>query len=282
MLRQSQRTNANFVTYPCRGLGCDHRVDSGLIGPGFLRAFASFCLCCPFAFSSQSGALKVMSKPNGENVYLAQLAQATQSQSQPAQQPYAGFEDHRRFGPPAATTTQAPRKTSIIAWLLAIPLALFFMIIVALAAIGAIAGPTQPASTISAPFETRPAANFSLLNVMGERVDIETTERHLLILSAVACQDCRDRVERDRVVARIAEAHGFTVSNLLVFADQNTGPQFASRFEPYADHVLVDDGQVAVNQYGGSDAMCWIVVEKERIVWQGPADLNLIAEYLVR
>ena len=95
-------------------------------------------------------------------------------------------------------------------------------------------------------------------------------------------QPCRDRVTADRLAAKIAASNGIAVTNLLVAASSSTARTFVTELNPHADNLLIDDGTVGVEQYAGADDGCWIVVEDQRVIWQGPADLNQIAVHLVR
>jgi len=128
----------------------------------------------------------------------------------------------------------------------------------------------------------RLAPSFTLTNLDGVPVHVDTYTRQLIIVTTVNCQPCRDRVPADRLAAKIAASNGIAVTNLLVAASSSTARTFVTELNPHADNLLIDDGTVGVDQYAGADDGCWIVVEDQRVIWQGPADLNQIAVHLVR
>ncbi|MBM3461036.1 MAG: hypothetical protein FJX76_02945 [Armatimonadetes bacterium] len=63
-----------------------------------------------------------------------------------------------------------------------------------------------------------------------------------------------------------------------MFADERSGRAFFDEFVPRADFVLADPGgKVSVDQYGGSDANCWIFVDPTgRIAYRGGPDLKAL------
>ena len=191
-----------------------------------------------------------------------------------AQEPFVATLAEDRF-----TIDEGPRKkreSSPFTWLVAgtiwgALLAVLFVTYVQ---------PTLASNT--GPFAPRSVNIFTLPNLDGETVKFDGEGRHLLILSAVGCQDCRERVPIDRTLAKLANLKGVSVTNLLVFANERSATEFVSRCEPLADQFLVDTGQVAVNLLSGSDERCWLYIEDGQVVWQGPGDLNLIAEHILR
>ena len=169
-----------------------------------------------------------------------------------------------------------PRKSSPLTWLVAGTLWGAIMSVLFMNYV-------QPAfATNTQTLASRPAPEFTLPSADGEQITFDGQGKHLIVLSAVGCQDCRDRVPLDRTLAKMAQLRGVMVTNLLVFANERSATAFVSHYEPLADHFLVDNGHVAVNLYRGSDDHCWIYVKDGRIIWQGPGDLNLIAEQILQ
>ncbi len=119
------------------------------------------------------------------------------------------------------------------------------------------------------------APAFTLQDVDGHPFTYDGRSGPALIhLSAVGCGDCRARVPMDRANVEKAHQHGMAVWNILVFASRDSGRQFMRDTGPVADRFLVDpDGAVSVQKYRGSDASCWIVIDRRgRVAWQGGND----------
>lgn len=170
-------------------------------------------------------------------------------------------------------------RLSVVAWIAA---GFTWGCVVAIVAASAISMIAARTAAETDRFVGRPVPAFTLPNLDGEPVCIETKKRQFIIVTSANCKDLRKRTHVDRIAAKIASSNGIVVTNLLAFPDLATAREFASEFKPYADHLLLDDGSVAVEQYPGSEDACWIVVEDERVIWQGRADLNQIAHHLVR
>lgn len=130
-----------------------------------------------------------------------------------------------------------------------------------------------------APQAPTPAAvpgdsGFTLEDVDGNRHTYDGRGSLFIVLTAVGCGDCVNRIEADRAAVEEARKHGVPAWNLLVFADRAAGKQFLRSHNPTADRVLVDpDSAVSVKKYRGSDAAAWILVRDGKVAWQGAADL---------
>lgn len=126
------------------------------------------------------------------------------------------------------------------------------------------------------------AVDFTLSEVSGGPKHLADVKGPVFVfLSAVGCPDCQERTKKtDRDAMFMAKQRGLATWNLLVYADQPSGANFVSQFEPSADAVLVDEGgKIGVNLLGGSDATCYILLDQDhRKVWQGPADPKALFE----
>jgi hypothetical protein len=106
-----------------------------------------------------------------------------------------------------------------------------------------------------------------------------------ITLTAIGCGDCQARVPTDTQAYQLVHNHGLQVWNILVFATTpEQGQIFVDRFHPTADSELIDPGgSVSVGKLGGSDAACWILIDKnDHIAWQGGGDLARLEEQLKR
>lgn len=146
---------------------------------------------------------------------------------------------------------------------------IFVLALIALAAWLYHAWPSAPGLVVG-------GEDFTLEEVGGGSQRLAEVQGPVLItLSAVGCPDCQARVEKvDRKSYQVAQQAGVKVWNLLVYADQTQGSNWTTVYSPSADMVLVDPGgKVSVNQLGGSDATCYILLDAEhKKVWQGQAD----------
>lgn len=123
-----------------------------------------------------------------------------------------------------------------------------------------------------------PVPYFRLAGPAGKRVNYEPGHGPLLVvLTATGCSECLDRIHRqDREAYELAKSSGLEVWNLLVYHPAAGATEFVKRNHPTADHVLADPGaEVSVRTLGGSDATCWILIDREgRLAYRGPSELT--------
>ena len=122
------------------------------------------------------------------------------------------------------------------------------------------------------------APAFSLPEVGGGTFTFEKGPA-LIVLTAVGCQGCRERVGKvDKAAFDWARSQGIPVWNIFVYAGVEAGAAFKAEMNPSADRFLADaDGSVSVGAYKGSDESCWILIgPASDIIWQGGTDLEAL------
>lgn len=115
-------------------------------------------------------------------------------------------------------------------------------------------------------------AAFELPALEGDRAVHAVGQGPLLmLLTSPGCAGCRDRAPLDKEVHQIAKDHGIPVWSLLVYTDEATARRFVEETSQPADRHLLDaDAKVAVSTYGGSDASCWVLLNRKgEIVYRG-------------
>lgn len=132
---------------------------------------------------------------------------------------------------------------------------------------------TEPPQFPAVSPATRSAGAFTLNDLEGHPVSYRADGKPLfVILTAVGCGECRARIPLDGEAVAAAHARGLRVWNILVYSGWDAGRGFRDQFHPAEDLILCDpSGSVAVNQLGGSDASCWIMIDGQGAIrWQGP------------
>lgn len=121
-------------------------------------------------------------------------------------------------------------------------------------------------------FQPQPRG-FTLDRVGGGTFRYDGTSPCFVTLTAIGCQECRERVESDRPTVQFMRELGIPVCNILVYSDKDAGQAFVEQYHPGADLILVDpDASVSVRQWGGSDETCWFLLgEGGRLLYAGPA-----------
>ena len=138
--------------------------------------------------------------------------------------------------------------------------------------------PTPAAASTPAAFSGFPdrAVPFQLETPDGRSQSFSADGPAIITLTAVGCDGCRKRVPLDTQLWELARKRRVPVWNILVYANPTAGQTFISEYAPQADHIVVDpQGKVAVNQYGGSDANCWMFIGADgRFLYRGKEDMN--------
>ena len=120
--------------------------------------------------------------------------------------------------------------------------------------------------------------DFQLNNARGETVVHKAGTGPLLItLTATGCADCIQRIGKEDATAyEMAAKSGVPVWNMLVYHPDNQAASFVERHNPVADEVVADPtSQTSVRMLGGSDATCWLLLDKEgRLAYRGPVSLD--------
>lgn len=104
---------------------------------------------------------------------------------------------------------------------------------------------------------------------------------YLLVLTATGCGGCLERVDGDdRKAYEMARGQGLEVWNLLVYHPDSGLEAFVADRSPSADRVSADPrGEFSVRTMGGSDATCWMLIDKRgRLVWRGPAEAEMLEQ----
>lgn len=138
---------------------------------------------------------------------------------------------------------------------------------------------TQVTSTATFPERAVP---FQLSTPDGQQQSFSGQGPAIITLTAIGCDGCRKRVPLDSQLWELASKRQVPVWNLLVYATPPAGANFVAEFAPRADHIVVDpQGQVSVNQYGGSDANCWMMIGADgRFLYRGKEDLEAMKRAL--
>lgn len=160
------------------------------------------------------------------------------------------------------------------------------IILVAMIALGAtysayqgkqapVATPVPAVAPASSAFPDR-AVPFQLETTDGRSESFTGEGPAIITLTAVGCDGCRKRVSLDAQLWDTARRMKVPVWNILVYANPQAGQSFVAEYSPQADHIVLDpQGKVAVNQYGGSDANCWMFIGADgRFLYRGKEDLN--------
>ncbi len=138
---------------------------------------------------------------------------------------------------------------------------------------------SEPSTPTPAP-GARMAPAFSLPVVGGSSFGYEGGKGPaLIVLTAVGCQGCRERVGKiDAAAVAWARSQAIPVWNIFVYAGVEAGAAFKAEMNPSADRFLADaDGSVSVGAYKGSDESCWILIgPASDIIWQGGTDLEAL------
>ncbi len=126
------------------------------------------------------------------------------------------------------------------------------------------------------------AVPFQLSTLNGQQESFSGNGPAIFTLTAIGCDGCRKRVPLDGQLWEMANKAKVPVWNLLVYATPPAGANFVAEFAPRADHIVVDpQGQVSVNQYGGSDANCWMMIGADgRFLYRGKEDLDAMKRAL--
>jgi len=134
----------------------------------------------------------------------------------------------------------------------------------------------QPVTATPAP-GARMAPAFELPEVSGDRFAYPGGKGPaLIVLTAVGCQGCRDRVGKiDKEAYDWAKSKAIPVWNVFVYAGVPAAAAFQAEMAPTGDKFLADEnGSVMVGAYKGSDEACWILIGPAGdILWQGGTDL---------
>ena len=119
---------------------------------------------------------------------------------------------------------------------------------------------------------------FQLNNSQGEAVVHKAGDGPLFItLTATGCGECIQRIDKEDATAfEMAAKSGVPVWNMLVYHPDNQAASFVTGYKPVADQVLADpSSQISVRMLGGSDATCWLLLDKEgRLAYRGPVNLD--------
>lgn len=105
----------------------------------------------------------------------------------------------------------------------------------------------------------------------------------LVVLTATGCGGCLARIDgTDREAYNKAKALDISVWNMLVYQGADNATGFVDQHLPSADLVLCDPkAEVSVSTLGGSDATCWLLIDKEgKLAWRGPAEPEALAKAL--
>lgn len=108
--------------------------------------------------------------------------------------------------------------------------------------------------------------DFTLTNADGGQTTHRAGEGPLLIvLTATGCGECLQRIDAaDQEGYEMAQQANVPVWNLLVFHPNDRAAEFKDQHKPHADQVLADPtSDISVRMLGGSDATCWIMLDKE-------------------
>lgn len=120
--------------------------------------------------------------------------------------------------------------------------------------------------------------DFQLNNAQGEAVVHKAGTGPLLVtLTATGCGDCIQRIDKEDATAyEMAAKSGVPVWNMLVYHPDNQAASFVQSHNPVADEVVADPtSQTSVRMLGGSDATCWLLLDKEgRLAYRGPVSLD--------
>jgi hypothetical protein len=135
--------------------------------------------------------------------------------------------------------------------------------------------PTTPAPVSSSGGFPDRAIPFQLHRLDGSTLEYAGKGPLIVTLTAIGCQGCKERISLDKELLQLARQKRIPLYNVLVFADDKSGPEFAQRYQPEASEVLVDPGgSVFVNQYRGSDNNCWMLIGAQgEFRYRGPAKM---------
>lgn len=134
------------------------------------------------------------------------------------------------------------------------------------------ATPVPPAPVQSAGFpDTAPP--FTLHSNLGPPRSFDGKGPLVVVLTAVGCGECVQRIPRDREIYAMAQRANIPYYNILVYIeDDAAGAKFAQQHHPVGDDILNDPGgRVFVSQYKGSDNNCQMVIgRKGEFLYRGP------------
>ncbi len=104
----------------------------------------------------------------------------------------------------------------------------------------------------------------------------------IITLTAIGCGGCINRIPTDKELLAVAQEKNIPLYNVLVFADDNSGKQFVDQYHPSATEILFDPGgKVSVNQYGGSDGNCWMLIAPDgKFLYQGSENMSAMKQAL--
>jgi hypothetical protein len=141
----------------------------------------------------------------------------------------------------------------------------------------------QASRSVSSTTELPDAPAFTLPTLNGPDVQFDGKSAKFIVLTAISCQDCQKRVPLDEKAKALVRPYKIPIWNHLLYAEKAVAADFVLTAAPSADAFVFDrDGRVSVNQYQGSDAQCWILINSQgKIVRRGTANLKELEEALV-
>lgn len=125
---------------------------------------------------------------------------------------------------------------------------------------------------------------FTLADADGGQTTHKAGEGPLLIvLTATGCGECLQRIQgADLKAYEMAQQANVPVWNLLVFHPNDRAAEFKEQHEPHAERVLADPtSDISVRMLGGSDATCWILLDREgKLAYRASTDPSALEKAL--
>lgn len=102
----------------------------------------------------------------------------------------------------------------------------------------------------------------------------------VVVLTAVQCSGCLERIPRDREIYDLAKKAKIPYYNVLVWAEDDAiGAKFVADHQPAGDDILNDPGgRIFVDKYKGSDNNCQMVIGRNgEFLYRGPENKEAMA-----